>query len=153
MYLNLILIMFVLAVVQLILDKIFKKTDDKISYTDGNSLYKLFIVIGVMVAILFFFFVNYDGPNLYIGSGVLLVLLFGVRSIFEWRYIRSSQKHVVSIWMMAISLVGTIIYVFIELRSVNLSSIFALQCFYRTCTNIIAPRLAFQISPSDNSLP
>nr|WP_238799345.1 DUF4181 domain-containing protein [Paenibacillus sp. EKM211P] len=31
--------------------------------------------------------------------------------MFQWRYIRSSQKHIISLLMMAISIVGTIVYV------------------------------------------
>ncbi|WP_245640048.1 DUF4181 domain-containing protein [Paenibacillus dakarensis] len=102
-------VFFIIAVIQFALDKMITKTDEKISDTDGYIPYRWFIVIGVIVVISFFIFVN--EPYKYVWSGVLLILLFGVRSIFEWKYIRNSQKHVISLWLMAISVVGTIVYV------------------------------------------
>ncbi|QNR65270.1 DUF4181 domain-containing protein [Paenibacillus peoriae] len=105
------LVLFIAAVFQLVLDKIISKTDEKISDTDGFIPYRWFIVIGGIVVILSVFFVK--EPYKYVWICVLLILLFGIRSIFQWKYIRSSQKHITSLLMMAISVVGTIVYVLI----------------------------------------
>ncbi|MFC7559367.1 DUF4181 domain-containing protein [Paenibacillus farraposensis] len=105
------LVLFIAAVIQFVLDKIFSKTDEKISDTDGFIPYRWFIVIGGIVVILSVLFVK--EPYKYVWIGVLLILVFGVRSIFQWKYIRSSQKHIISLLMMAISVVGTIVYVLI----------------------------------------
>lgn len=103
------LVLFILAVIQFVLDKMITKNDEKISHTDGCIPYRWFMVIGTIVVISLAFF---DQESYrYICSGVLLILIFGVRSIFEWKYIRSSKKHVMSLLMMGISLVGTVVYV------------------------------------------
>nr|WP_106770011.1 DUF4181 domain-containing protein [Paenibacillus faecalis] len=103
------IVLFILAVIQFVLDKIIRKNDEKISHTDGCIPYRWFIVIWVIVVTLFFLFVQ-EPHHRHVGSGVLLVLLFGVRSIFEWKYIRSSQQHVISLLMMVISLVSAIVF-------------------------------------------
>ncbi|MEE4570075.1 MULTISPECIES: DUF4181 domain-containing protein [Paenibacillus] len=106
------LVLFIAAVIQFVLDKIISKTDEKISDTDGFIPYRWFVVIGGIGIFLSLFFVN-EPPYKYVWIGVLLIIVFGVRSIFQWKYIRSSQKHITSLLMMAISVVGTIVYVLI----------------------------------------
>lgn len=105
------LVLFSVAVIQFVLDKIISKTDEKISDTDGYTPYRWFIVIGGIVVILSVLFVK--EPYKYVWIGVLLILVFAVRSILQWKYIRSSQKHIISLLMMGMSLVGTIVYVLI----------------------------------------
>jgi|GEM_PF-3203216 len=105
---NLALVLFIAAVIQFVLDKGISKTDEKISDTDGVIPYRWFVVIGGISIILSVVFVKG-----YVWIGVLLTLLFGVRSIFQWKYIRSSQKHFISLSMMALSIIGTIVYVLI----------------------------------------
>ncbi|MEJ3720020.1 DUF4181 domain-containing protein [Paenibacillus polymyxa] len=105
------LVLFIAAVIQFVLDKIISKTDEKISDTDGFIPYRWFIVIGAILVILLVLFVK--EPYKYVWIGVLLILVFGARSIFQWKYIRPSQKHIISLLMMVISVVGTIVYVLI----------------------------------------
>lgn len=109
---NFAIVLFIAAVIQFVLDKIISKTDEKISDTDGVIPYRWFVVIGAISIILTVFFVN-EPPYQYVWIGVLLTLMFGVRSIFQWKYIRSSQKHIISLSMMALSIIGTIVYVLI----------------------------------------
>lgn len=105
---NFALVLFIAAVIQFVLDKGISKTDEKISHTDGVIPYRWFVVIGGIAIILSVVFVKG-----YVWIGVLLTLVFGVRSIFQWKYIRSSQKHIISLSMMALSIIGTIVYVLI----------------------------------------
>jgi len=105
---NFALVLFIAAVIQFVLDKGISKTDEKISDTDGVIPYRWFVVIGGIAIILSVVFVKG-----YVWIGVLLTLVFGVRSIFQWKYIRSSQKHIISLSMMALSIIGTIVYVLI----------------------------------------
>jgi len=105
---NFALVLFIAAVIQFVLDKGISKTDEKISDTYGVIPYRWFVVIGGIAIILLVVFVKG-----YVWIGVLLTLVFGVRSIFQWKYIRSSQKHIISLSMMALSIIGTIVYVLI----------------------------------------
>ncbi|PAD72816.1 hypothetical protein CHH67_21140 [Paenibacillus campinasensis] len=100
------------AVIQFVLDISIRKTDEKISDTDGIIPYRWFWVIAVIFGILLEVFVKVPTYK-YIGLGVLLTLVFGVKSIFQWKYIRSSQKHITSLCMMALSIIVTIVYILI----------------------------------------
>ncbi|MGG1876283.1 DUF4181 domain-containing protein [Paenibacillus cisolokensis] len=108
-------VLFLAAVIQLILDITIRKTDEKISDTDGIVPYRWFFVIAAIVIILSAIYVK-EPPYHYVWVGVLLALVFGVRALFEWRYIRSSQKHMISLSMMALSVIGTILYVFLQFQ-------------------------------------
>lgn len=95
------IVLFIAAMIQFVLDISISKTDEKISDTDGIIPYRWFWGIAIFFGILLEVFAK-EPPIKYIWLGVLLTLVFGVRSIFEWKYIRSSQKHISSVYMMAL---------------------------------------------------
>ncbi|MBO2944992.1 DUF4181 domain-containing protein [Paenibacillus sp. F411] len=41
---------------------------------------------------------------------ILLMLYLGVRGVFEYKYLRDTNKHMVSFWMTAIMLVVTVLF-------------------------------------------
>ncbi|AWP25306.1 MULTISPECIES: DUF4181 domain-containing protein [Paenibacillus] len=102
-------VLFIAAVIQLVLDKTISKTDEKISDTDGVIPYRGFVVFGAIAIILSVIFIK-EPPYNYVSIGVLLTLVFGVRAIFQWKYIRNSKKHIISLSMMALSVIGTTLY-------------------------------------------
>ncbi|WP_106769051.1 DUF4181 domain-containing protein [Paenibacillus faecalis] len=101
----------VLGVFQIILDmKIRKKLDygygGYMSETNGFRSYVLTLCMFVAVLIISLFSLSQFHPLI----GILLMVLFGIRAAFEWKYIRDTNRHVVSLWLVAISFVVTVLY-------------------------------------------
>lgn len=45
--------------------------------------------------------------------GILLMAIMGARAAFEWKYIRDTNRHIVSLWLVSVSLVVTVLYFFL----------------------------------------
>ena len=99
-----------LGLIQKVLDNKIRKElvyGDSISDTDGKKYYIWTIVILIIPsAFCIFYFSNTIHPAV----GLLFTLLFLVRSLFEWKYIKETKRHVVSSIMTLLSLMLTIIF-------------------------------------------
>jgi hypothetical protein len=106
---NMIPIVLILVVVQWILGKTIRKKvdyDGSMIDTDGFALYfwsLLILSIGIIVCLFFI----YGTQPLF---GLLLMLVFSVRAVFEWIYLRNTKKYIVSLLMVAASLIVTVIF-------------------------------------------
>ena len=101
-------IVLILALIQIFLDKKIRKDltyGGSISDTNGFAPYAWTIaILGVGTFIYFIFF--YES---YYVVGLILILLFGVRAIYEWIYIRATKRHVVSVIMTSICAIVTVL--------------------------------------------
>lgn len=107
-----ILTFFVIGCIQWVLDKKIRKErtyGGTMSDTDGFKLYVLTLCIIAAVFITTLFFL----PPIHPIAGVLLMVTFGARALIERKYIRSTNRHVVSILLVGVSLVVTILYTFL----------------------------------------
>lgn len=90
----------ILGLVQFALDKKYRKEgeyESKMSETDGFAAYAWTIVIVTVVGFVLFIFTT----EMHIVILYLMVLA-GIRGIFEYKYIKSTNRHIVSIWMVVI---------------------------------------------------
>ncbi|AWB43701.1 hypothetical protein DCC85_05355 [Paenibacillus sp. CAA11] len=97
----------VLGVIQFILYKIILRNRDSMALTNEFRAYVLSTVIVVVIGVICLFLFG-DAHFL---IGILLTVLFGVRAAFERLYLRSTKRHIVSLSMVAASLVTTMILV------------------------------------------
>lgn len=79
------------------------------SETDGFKLYVTTLGLMAVVLIIILFLV----PPIHPVPGLLLMLFFAVRALIERKYIRATKSHIVSSWMLAVSLVVTILYTYL----------------------------------------
>ena len=84
---SIILFIVALGVIQFILNKTTLRERDSMSQTNGFEAYVWSIVIiAVVTFICVFLFKDYNSVLV-----VSLTVMFGVRAVFEWRYLRSAE--------------------------------------------------------------
>ncbi|WP_223069156.1 DUF4181 domain-containing protein [Paenibacillus caui] len=97
--------MLVLFLAQFIVDKIFFADERKMSDTQGNKLYLWGMWIFAAAVVITTF--SLDMSQLQPLFGILIALSFGFRAYMEWRYIRETKSHLVSLVLVTVSLIFT----------------------------------------------
>jgi high-affinity Fe2+/Pb2+ permease len=77
--------------------------------TNGYKAYILTLGFMSAVLIISFWFVEPINPLI----GIFLMAIMGARAAFEWKYIRDTNRHKVSLILVGISLVVTVLFFFL----------------------------------------
>lgn len=86
--------------------------DRNVKFMD-QYVHKLHLVFEIMLGVMFVVYVTgsgFEGPELYTQLFIFLAVVFAIRTVLEYLFVRKSKKHIISITYTAICFICSIVF-------------------------------------------